>query len=219
MTSGGEEERRGIPHAEQEAAADEGDAEGYPAQDVLDALGTREDALVQEVGVEAPVRRLVDVVREEERHHDECRRQEVGHERDEREAEAHRDDGDEHERAAAAHRSQEGVAPGADDERHGEREQSLRGEHGRDHRLRVSEFGEQRRQVGGGGGDREREPERTEPEQPDERAAGRRHAVAAAGESPETTSDTTVRSASATSSSLSGSCPSTQPVRISSIAP
>ena len=67
---GGEQEGRRVPHAEQEAAADEGDAEGDPAQDVLDALGTREDALVQKVGVEAPVRRLVDVVREEERHHE-----------------------------------------------------------------------------------------------------------------------------------------------------
>ena len=88
---GGEQERRRVRHAEQEAAADEGDAEGDAAQDVLDALRAREDALVQEVRVQAAVRRLVDVVREEERHHDECRRPDVRHEREEREAEAHRD--------------------------------------------------------------------------------------------------------------------------------
>ena len=137
---GGEQERRRIPHAEQEAAADERDAECDSAQNVLDALRAPEHVLVEEVGVETPVRRLVDVVREEERHHDECRRPELWHERDEREAEAHRESR-EHERAAPAHRRQERVAPGADDERHREREQPLGGEHGRDHRLGVGEFG------------------------------------------------------------------------------
>ena len=75
-------------------------------------------------------------------------------------------------------------------------------------------FCEQRREVGRGRRDRESEPERAEAEEPDERAI-RPHR----GASPSVTSETTVRSAFATSSSPSGSWPSTQPVRISSIAP
>ncbi len=217
---GGKQEGSRLPHAEQEAAGDERDADGDPAQDVLDALRAPEDALVQQVGVEAAVRRLVDVVREEEEHHEQRRRPDVGHERNEREAEAHRQEGGEHERAAAAHRRQERVAPRADDERHGEGEEPFRGEHGGDHRLGVREVREHRREVGGGRGDREREPEGSEAEQPDEGSPSCLHAVvAAAGDSPETTRETTVCSARATSSSPSGSWPSTQPVRISSIAP
>ena len=85
-------------------------------------------------------------------------------------------------------------------------------EHEADQRARVGELVEERRQVGRRGRDREREAERAEPQVPDE---VRPHRTAI----PSHTTSTTVRSARATSSSPSGSWPSTQPVRISSIPP
>ena len=81
-----------------------------------------------------------------------------------------------------------------------------------DQRALVGELVEERRQVGRGRRDREREAEGAETQVPDE---VRRHRTAI----PSQTTSTTVRSARATSSSPSGSWPSTQPVRISSIPP
>ena len=56
------------------------------AKDVLDALCAAEDAAGQQVGVQAAVRRLVDVVREEEREDHQRGRPEARHEREQREA-------------------------------------------------------------------------------------------------------------------------------------
>ena len=63
----GEDEGEGLPDGEEESAADERAAEREPPKDVLDALGAAEDAGREAVRVEAAVRRLVQVVGEEER--------------------------------------------------------------------------------------------------------------------------------------------------------
>jgi hypothetical protein len=162
----GDEERERLPHVEEEAAAYERAADREPAQHVLDALGPSELARGQQVRVEAAVRRLVDVVGEEEREDEERRRPEVRHEGDEREAEGDRADRDEHERAPAAERRMERVAPGADDERQRDREHALGGEDERDQARRAGELAENRRQVGRRRRDGEREPEGAEAERP-----------------------------------------------------
>ena len=167
----GDEERPRRPQVEEQAAADQPGAERDAAQHVLDRLRRAVAVLRQQVGIEAAVGRLVHVVREEEREHHQRRRPEAGHEREQREAEAHRAERDEHERAPAAERRVEGVAPGPDHDGERQREQALGREHERDQRRRVGEVAEERRQVRGGGGEREGEAEGAEAEDPDEAAA------------------------------------------------
>ena len=227
---GREQERRRGPDVEQESPADERRAERDPPQHVLDALRAAEHPRRQEVGVEAAVRWLVDVVREEEREDDERRRPEVRHEGHQHEAEGHRAEGDEHERAPAAEGRVEGVAPRADHGREQQGEDAFRAEHEGDQRPRareVAELDRQERQRR----DREREPERAQAEHPQESSAGdlrrpRRDellqahigAAAVSPPRPAQTTSTTARSARATSSSLPPR-PSTQLVRIVSMPP
>ena len=61
-----------------------------PAQQVLDSLRAAVLPLRQEIRVQAAVRRLVEVVREEEPEQDQRHQPEARHERDERQAETHR---------------------------------------------------------------------------------------------------------------------------------
>jgi hypothetical protein len=90
-----------VPDVEEQPAADQADADREPAEEVLHALRAAVLPLRQQVGVEAAVRRLVEVVREEEREQDQRHQPEARHERHEREAEADRAERDEHERAPA----------------------------------------------------------------------------------------------------------------------
>ena len=229
----GEHERRRAPELEQEAAADERQSERCAAEDVLDALGAAEHRLRQEIGIQPAVRRLVHVVREEEREDDQRRRPEVRHERHQQQAEPERPERGEHERAAAAERRVERVTPRPDHRREREREDAFGAEHEPDQRAGLGESAEQRREVRRGRGDREGQPERAEAERPEHRAPDGRRArrlsrrqlghqtVAAArsGARPPQTISTTVRSAAATCSSPSSSVPRTHPVSTSSSAP
>ena len=63
----GDEERGRAPEVEEEPAPDQRTRERDPAKDVLHALRPAEHAVGQDVRVQAAVRRLVDVVGEEER--------------------------------------------------------------------------------------------------------------------------------------------------------
>ena len=175
---GRDEERERLPDVEERAAADQRRAERGPAHQVLGALGAAVDPLRQQVGVEAAVGRLVDVVGEEEREDEQRRRPEARHERHQREAEPDRAERDEHERAPAAERGVERVAPRADDQRQRDREEPFRREDERDQGRRGRELPEQRRQVGRRRRQREREPEGAEAERPDDPAvAGLRRAL------------------------------------------
>ena len=156
---GRQDERRRMPHLEQESAADQRRAERDSPHDVLDPLRAPIGRRRQDVRVEPSVRRLVHVVREEERQHDERRRPQIGHERHQQEAEAHRPERREHERTPTAERCVERVAPRADDRREREREHALGAEDETDQRSRLREAVKQRRQVRRGRGDREREAE------------------------------------------------------------
>ena len=164
----GQHERRRMPDLEQEAAADERRTERDAAQHVLDPLRTPVRRRRQQVGIETAVRRLVHVVREEEREDD---RPEVRHEGHEQEAEAHRPERGEHERAASPERRVERVAPGTDHRREGQRKHAFRAKHEPDQRPGAREPVQQRRQVRSRRRDREGETERPEAERPEEAAA------------------------------------------------
>ena len=112
----GKEKRRGLPEAKEDAAADQTAAQSNPAKEVLHPLGPTIEPIRQQIRVEAPIRRLVDVVREEEREDEKRRRPEVRHERHQRKTESDRADGNEHEGSAAPHGSVERVTPGADND-------------------------------------------------------------------------------------------------------
>ena len=116
------EKRRRAPEVQQEPAADQRAAESDAAEDVLDALRPPVDVVGEQVGVEAPIRRLVDVVREEEPEQHQRRRPEARHERQQREPERHGADRGEHERPSPPERRVERVAPRPDDEREKDRE-------------------------------------------------------------------------------------------------
>jgi hypothetical protein len=165
---GGCEERERLPEVEEEAAADERRADRHASQHVLRALRGAVARLGQHIGIQAAIRRLVDVVREEEREDDQRGRPERRHERHQAQAEGDRPDRHEHERAAAAERRVERVAPGADHDRERQGEDALGGENERDQRGRVRELAEQRRQIGRHDRQRECEPEGAEPEDPDQ---------------------------------------------------
>ncbi len=117
-----------MPEMEEEAAADQAAAERHAAKHVLDALRPTEHGEREDVRVEPPVRRLVDVVREEEREEQQRGRPQARHEREQREREEHRPEGGEHERPASPERGVKRVAPRPDHEREGQREEPLRGE-------------------------------------------------------------------------------------------
>jgi len=148
-------------------------AERNPAEEMLNALRAAVDLLGQEIRVKAAVGRLVDVVGEEEREHEQGRRPQVRHERHQGETEADRADRDEHERTAAAERRVERVAPRADHERQRQGEDALGGEHRPDQRGRRCVLAEHRRQVGGRRRQRPRQAERADAQlddRPDARA-------------------------------------------------
>ena len=141
----GQHERRGMPDLQQEPSADESGAERDPSQHVLDPLRAAIRRGRQQVRIQAAVRRLVDVVREEEREDDQRRRPEVRHEREQQETEAERAERREHERAPTAERRVERVAPRADHRRQCEREHALRAENESDQRPGVREVPQERR--------------------------------------------------------------------------
>jgi hypothetical protein len=165
-----EDEREGLPDREKEAASDERGAERGSAQDVLDTLGPAEVVVRHEVGIEAAVGRLVDVVREEEAEEGERRRLEARHEREQRERDRHGHEREHHEGPPPAEGEMRRVAHRPDEKRHEEREDALRREDEPDERGRVGELAEDRREVGGHRRDRPREPERAEAQRPHEPA-------------------------------------------------
>ena len=169
--AGCDEERRRVPGVKEVPAPDQRTADRDPSENVLDALRTAEHALGQHVRVEPAIRRLVDVVGEEERAQHQRGRPEVRHERQQREGERHRAHRDEHERAAAAERRVERIAPRADHERERQGEDAFRRQDEPDERRRLRVLAEDRREVRGGGGQRPRETERARPEG-ERRAAG-----------------------------------------------
>ena len=215
------EKRRRLPEVVEEAAADERAAERDAAEEVLNALRAAEDVVGQQVGVEAAVRGLVDVVGEEEREDEQRRRPQVRHEGHQREAEAHRADRDGHERPAPAERRVERVAPGADHERQGQARRRPRRRARRRSTTSSSCTGPapaagRRRSWSA---TRRARARRRRAWRSSRRSSRAQRAAASRGMSPPQTTSMTVRSARATSSSPSGSWPSTHPVRISSIPP
>ena len=165
-----DEERRRVPDVQEPGSADQRGAERDSAEQVLHALSAAVDSLGQQVRVEPAVRRLVDVVGEEEREHEQRRRPQIGHERDESEAEPHRADRGEHERPTPAHWRVEHVAPRPDHERQRQGECTFGAENEANQARRVGESLEQSWQVRGRRRQREREAERAEPQRPDEPA-------------------------------------------------
>ena len=218
-TPDGDEERRRAPEVEEVAAADQPAGDRDPAEDVLDALGAAEDALGQHVGVQAPVRRLVDVVREEQPEQHQRRRPEVRHERDQREREGHRAERDEHERPPAG-RAACGTCRSTGRSRAGASARRTPRRRARGRRASSSPC--TGRGSAAGTPRSSSAPRRARARPPRGRAcrgARRRQATTDVRARPPWTTSTIVRSARATSSSPSGSLPITQPVRISSSPP
>ena len=161
-----------VPDLEQPAAPHERGAEGDSAQHVLHALRAAVGRLRQQVRIQAAIRRLIDVVREEECEDDQRRRPEIRHERHQEKAEPDRPECGQHERTSPTKRCVERVAPRADHGREHECEHALGPEDESDQRTRGRELMEKRRQVGSRRRDGERQAEGTQPEGPEEAAPG-----------------------------------------------
>jgi hypothetical protein len=159
-----------VPDLEQETAAHERRAERDSAQHVLDPLRATVRRRRQQVRVQAAVRRLVDVIGEEEGEDDQRRRPEGRHEGHQQQAEPHRAKCGQHERSAAAHRRVERVAPGADDGREQKGEDALGAQDEADQATRGGELMQERRQVRGRRRDRKGKAEGAESQDPDEAA-------------------------------------------------
>jgi hypothetical protein len=165
---GSGEKRRRRPDLEQEVAADERDPERDPAQHVLHALRAAVGRRRQHVWIEPSIRRLVQVVGEVERQHEQRRRPQVRHEGDQQQAERHRAERDQHERPPAAERRVEGVAPRSDDRRQGQGEEPFCPDYEADQRARGREGVQQRGQRHRDCRDREGKPEGAEAECPEQ---------------------------------------------------